>query len=249
MSFIQLPAGYPRIQFVSSFAELISARFGGEDGVNAFCWPRELSGDFGEVVAVLEELRGDREAAGLQGLDEAQLRALPMRTEAGRAAVEILIEDWRRLRELGLEPNLDCIRSYPRDEVPGIVPTDVYSWHVDSATVEADTWLCTYFGATSEGLRQEDAIRCVDVPELRAALLGEFGGGADAEDDLDFREYLHECCYDLHYDARPGSVPFVFGIGNFWRIAAEYPGSPVPACVHRAPENEPGEPARLLLIS
>ena len=36
---------------------------------------------------------------------------------------------------------------------------------------------------------------------------------------------------------------------HLWRIAVDYPGSPVPPCVHRAPETRPGRPPRLLLIS
>ena len=43
--------------------------------------------------------------------------------------------------------------------------------------------------------------------------------------------------------------PFSFGLGNLWRIAVEYPDSPVPPCVHRAPATIPGRPPRLLLIS
>ena len=31
--------------------------------------------------------------------------------------------------------------------------------------------------------------------------------------------------------------------------AAMAPGSPVPPCIHRAPETHPGDPPRLLLIS
>jgi hypothetical protein len=29
----------------------------------------------------------------------------------------------------------------------------------------------------------------------------------------------------------------------------EYDGSPVPPCIHRAPDTRPGDPPRLLLIS
>ena len=55
--------------------------------------------------------------------------------------------------------------------------------------------------------------------------------------------------YDLHYAPQPGAQPFSFGLGNLWRIAVEWPGSPVPPCIHRAPDTQPGDPARLLLIS
>ena len=131
------------------------------------------------------------------------------------------------------------------DEEPGPVPTDVFSFHADSAPVEADTWLCTYHGAPSEGLRNEDAQRRVDIPATRAKLLKLYGGA----DDADFREYLREHCYDLHYAAATGAQPYSFGLHNLWRIAVDWPGSAVLPCVHRAPITQPGDPLRLLLIS
>jgi hypothetical protein len=220
---------------VQSFDELATTPF--TKGVNALCWERVLPGDFGQVVAQLGD--GD----GIVALDEARLLALPV-GDAGRSAVRALLEDLRRLRERGLDPALNCIHGYPRDEGPGPVATDVFSFHADSAPVPADTWLCTYHGAPSEGLRNEDAQRRIDLPETRAALLRECGG----EDDDAFREFLRERCYDLHYAPLPHAQPFSFGLFNLWRIAVDYPGSPVPPCLHRAPQTIPGEP-RLLLIS
>lgn len=231
-----LPPDYRRIKVVTSFEELVAARF--EDGVNALCWPRTLPGDFGEVVKQLGV------GSGVTTLDEARLRRLPV-SAAGRVAIDVLLEDQRRLQELELAPALDRINGYLRDENPGPIATDVYSFHADSATVETDTWLCTYYGLASEGLRNDEARRRVDIPEIRIDLLQRFGG---ADDDA-FREYLNESCYDLHYAPIPGARPFSFGLGNLWRIAVEYPGSPVPPCIHRAPETLPGQPPRLLLIS
>ncbi|WP_367870292.1 hypothetical protein [Luteolibacter sp. Populi] len=231
-----LPPGYPRIQLVNSFDELLTTPFAA--GVNALCWPRQLPGDFAEVVGKLAA------GEGITPLDEALLNGLPL-SAAGKLAVAVMLEDLRLLREQGRLPELNCIRTYPRDEEPGVVATDVYSFHADSAPVEADTWLCTYHGAPSEGLRQEEARRRIDQPEIRAALLEEFGG----EDSEEFREYLRDCCYDLHYAPLPEARPFSFGTGYLWRIAVDWPGSLVPPCIHRAPENLPGEAARLLLIS
>ena len=231
-----LPAEYPRIRRVTSFQELLTTRFA--SGVNALCWERRLPGDFGEVV----ERLGDGE--GITTVDDARLLALPVSAE-GRVAIEILLADQRLLRQHDLDPVLNCIHGYPRDEVPGPVATDVFSFHADSATVEADTWLCTYHGATSEGLRHDEAQRRVDVPAIRAELLRRFGG----EDNAAFRDHLREHCYDLHYAPAPAARPFVFGRGNLWRIAVAWPGSPVPPCIHRAPETQPGQPPRLLLIS
>ena len=230
------PPGYNRVKVVNSFEELVTTPF--EGGINALCWPRALRGDFREIVEKL----GPSE--GITPLDATRLNALLL-SDAGRVARDILLEDQRLLRDRGLSPELNCIQSYPRDEDPAPVPIDVYSFHADSAPVEADTYLCTYHGAASEGLRNDEAQRRVDVPATRAELLSLFGG----EDNDAFLEYLNENCYDLHYAPLPGARPFSFGLGNFWRIALDYPGSPVPPCVHRAPETVPGQPARLLLIS
>ncbi len=236
MTPFDIPQGYDRIRIVKSFDELITTPFG--NGVNALCWQRELNGDFGEVV---ERLGSDEE---ITSLDEARLRALEL-SAAGRAAIDFMLNDLRLLSDHGLSPVLDCIQHYPRDEPTEVVPTDVYSFHADSATVEADTYLCTYHGATSEALRNDEAQRRVDVPETRAELLKLYGGG----DDHDFLSFLNENCYDLHYAPLPKAQPIAFGLGNLWRIAVDWPGSPVPPCIHRAPENLPGQPARLLLIS
>jgi len=221
---------------MDSFQELLSTPF--RDGINAMYWPRKLEGDFGEVIRHLS-LEDE-----LTSLEEDQLLALSL-SRAGQAAIRILVEDMKLLRELELDPVLNAIFSYPRETDPGPVPVDVYSFHADSAPVEAETWLCTYHGAPSEALRNDEAQRRVDIPELRAELLKAFGG----EDDESFHDYLTEHCYDLHYAPLPWACPFSFGLGNLWRIAVDYPGSPVPPCLHRAPENPPDRTPRLLLIS
>ena len=247
-----LISAYHRIRCVRSFAELAAGRF--TDGVNALCWPRTLPGDFGEVVRLL----GKTEAIDV--IDEARLRALNL-SPAGRVAADMILSDLRLLREQERDPVLNCIHGYPRDEEAGPVATDVFSWHADSAPVEADTWLCTYHGSPSEGLRNEDAVRRVDVPATRAELLKLYGGA----DDAGFRDFLHEHCYDLHYAAVPSATPYSFGLFNLWRIMIDHPGNrpPVseesdlrslssvirasPPCIHRAPATIPGQP-RLMVI-
>lgn len=221
---------------VSSFDALANTPFAG--GVNALYWERPLSGDFSEVVDRL----GPGE--GIVTLDEARLRRLSV-SEAGRAAIDRMLDDARLLRERELDPVLNCIYGYPRDEDAGPVPTDVFSFHADSAPVPADTWLCTYYGPPSEGVPNAEAQRRVDVPATRAALLRSFGG----EDNDAFRAYLQENCYDLHYVAAPAARPFSFGLGRLWRIAVDCPGSPVPPCIHRAPATGARQRPRLLLIS
>ncbi len=225
-----------RVRIVGSFEELVSARF--EGCVNALCWQRRLPGDFHEIADRLDA------GEGITGIDDDDLRPLRL-SAAGAIARDVLLADQALLREHGLAPTLDCIQGYPRDVEPGPVATDVYSFHVDRAPVEADTYLCTYAGRSSEGLLNETAIRRVDVAETRAQLLRAYGGA----DDDDFAAYLSEHCFDLHYSPLPGAEPYTFGIGNLWRVAIAYPGSPVQPCIHRAPLTLPGDPARLLLIS
>jgi hypothetical protein len=252
-----LPPDYACIKRVHSFHELATTAF--TDGVNALCWERTLPGDFGEVVAQLKA------GEGIVTLDEARLRSLPVGT-AGRAAIDFMLEDLRLLTALGRDPVLNCIHGYPRDEEPGPVPTDVFSFHVDSAPVETETWLCTYLGPPSEGLPNDQALRKVDDPTIRAELLKQYGGA----DDATFTEWLTENHYDLHYAPLPGAQPYSFGIGHLWRVACEHTGNRAsdqpstvsyqppafrsqipksPPCIHRAPATQPGDPPRLLLIS
>jgi hypothetical protein len=228
------PAGYLRIMIVDSFDALVKAQLG--PVVNAVCWPRALDGDFG---AVAQCLATEEEIVSLD--EEALLSLRPQLGAGGWQAAEVMIADLQRMADLGLQPSLECVPRYARDE-GAIVATDVYSFHADRATVQADTYLCSYNEAASEGLRNEDAIRRIDMPDTRAQLLAACGGG-------DFDAFVKEHCYDLHYTARAGALPFSFGIGNLWRLAIEYPGCPVPPCIHRAPETLAGRPPRLLLIS
>lgn len=228
-------AGQPRVRLVRSFEELRTARFA--DGVNAFCWERTLPGDYAEIITKLDP------GEGIVPLEDERLRALDL-SPAGRLAAEVMLADQQLLREHDLAPSLNCVYDCARGPDAGTVPTDVTSFHVDSAPVEVDTWLCTYLGACSEGLRNEDALLKVEIPEIRAVLLKEYGGA----DDAGFAEFLHEHSYDSHYAPKPGATAYAFGTFSLWRIATRWPGSPVPPCVHRAPENHPGSP-RLLLIS
>jgi hypothetical protein len=177
-------------------------------------------------------------------LDEAQLAALPV-GPAGRVAIAELLSDQQLLRDAGHSPVLECVRRYQRDDVEEVVATDVYSFHIDRATEATDTFLCSYTGPASEGLRNDEAVRRVDVPAVRAQLLAQFGG----EEGDEFTAWLEQCCYDLHFQPRLNAQPFSFGVGNLWRIAVAHPGSLVPACIHRAPATAVGDPARLLLIS
>lgn len=178
---------------------------------------------------------------------------IPGLSEAGQRAVEIMLADQRALLDLGLLPELNVVNGYIEREQTGPMRTDVRSFHVDSATVEADTWLCTYHGACSKGLRNEEAIKRIEIPETRAALREFFAQeGGDVQDEEGFAEFLGDCCFDLHYVPAVGARPYSFGVGNLWRVGTQWPGAKVPACVHRAPEVAPSqrlEDVRLLLIS
>ena len=156
-------------------------------------------------------------------------------------AVGVLREDLRRLTELGREPQLNVITRYPPDTRGLPVSVDVHSFHVDRAPIEADTFLCTYAGACSEGLENEDASRLVDDPHVREALRA-LHGRADG-----FEDFLVEQSFDLHFAMKPGATPFSFGTGHLWRVATARPGAVELPCIHRAPPHD-GRP-RLLLIS
>ncbi len=229
-------ADYGRIKMVTSFEELLSTPF--EGNLNALCWKRTLPGDFGEVVANLGV------GSGITTIEEDRLKELSLSNE-GKLARNILLADQELLRTQELSPVLDCVNGYHHDLEARPVPTHVQSFHADSATVVADTYLCTYYGLSSEGVFNEEAIRRVDIPETRALLLEQYGG----LDDDGFLEYLNDNYYDLHYVPLPEARPYSFGVGNLWRIAIEYPDCAVPPCIHRAPATLPGQNPRLLLIS
>jgi hypothetical protein len=225
---------HPNVRQVSSFDELLHTPL--DCGVNALCWTRELAGNFDEVAQALGQGVSD-----LVAIDAEAIRDLAVGA-SGKQAADAMLNDLARLRSWGLQPELNCIRTYPKD--PAVVPVDVYSFHVDEAPIETDTWLCTYAGVPSEGLRNEQARKCTEVAEVRTALLAEFGGAESAE----FEAYLRERSYHLHYLPNPDAKLWSFGIGHLWRIAVAWPGCSVPPCIHRAPADVPGQ-LRLLLIS
>ena len=230
----RLKVTYSRVKIVDSFDELVSTAFGPE--VNALCWARNLPGNFDEVAARFSDDE-------IISLDEETLRALTLGAD-GRVAANAMLADRRLLEDRGLQPSLEWVPRYLRDAT-STVPTDVYSFHADRAPVEAYTYLCSYNTAATEGLRNDQAQRIMDIDSTRTEILRLY-----AEDGAgDFDAYVKENCFDLHYRPLPGATPFSFGIGNLWRIAVEYPGSPVPPCLHRAPETADGQPPRLLLIS
>jgi hypothetical protein len=206
------------------------------DDVNAWCFARTLDADFEGLARALAPRA--EEADGLLVVDEAVLRSVPGVDER---AVHVLLDDVRRLSALGREPQLNVLTRYPSDTRGLPISVDVHSFHADRAPVEADTFLCTYAGACTEGLDNDDAARLIDdaaVSEALRALHGREEG---------FAEFLVEGCFDLHFRMKPGATPYSFGAGNVWRISVEWPGAAVRPCIHRAPAQD-ARP-RLLLIS
>jgi hypothetical protein len=226
---------YWRIKHVHSMDELLDTPW--VDGVNALCFERTLAGDYAEVARLLEV------EEGITTLEPDELHQLAL-SQSGRAAVTQMLADFTLLIERGLAPELNCVNGFLRDSVNAVVRTDVSSFHVDSATSAVDTLLCTYYGASSEGLPNEQATLKVLVPSIRQQLLSEFGGPEGPA----FERYLRQHCYDLHYLPHEGAEVFQFGVGNLWRVAVKHRRCPVPPCIHRAPDTLPGQ-RRLLLIS
>jgi len=124
------PPGYPRIKVVRCLNELVCTPFA--DGVNAICWPRTLPGDFREVV------EGLGSGEGIVTVEDSCLAGLAL-SDAGKTARDILLADQQMLRAYDLQPGLDCVHGSVREESVGLFHTDVHSFHVDTATVPADT--------------------------------------------------------------------------------------------------------------
>lgn len=153
----------PGCAVVGTFAELAQHSFAA--GINALCWPRTLDGDFQEVARALAP------ADGIVTIEVETLHSLSLSlSAAGRVAADAIVDDLRTLSELGREPVLNCIARYERDERGLPIQTDVLSFHADRAPIECDTWLCTYWGKSSEGIANEDARRLIDDAAIYSAL-------------------------------------------------------------------------------
>jgi len=222
-----------QIQYVTNFQDFVSTSFHGK--INAICWNRKLVGDFSEIVRQLEL---NENIAELHPNDLLELQL----SEHGQLAREILLNDLKSLKALGASPTLNLIKCYDRDDSYPFFPTDVYSFHVDSSPIPIDTFLCTYYGESSEILPNSQAKQKVLVPEIRDELKKIYRGAEE-----DFESFLSENFFDLHYLAMPKAQPIKLGLGNLYRLAIEHPKSKVLPCLHRAPKEKNGQ-KRLLLI-
>ncbi len=222
-----------QIHCVTNFQNLVTTPF--HDDINAICWTRKLSGDFSEIVKKVESTEN------ITVLQEEYLIKLEL-SEQGQLARDILLNDMKVLKAHGASPILNLIKYYERDDSYPFFPTDVYSFHVDRSPVQTDTFLCTYYGESSEILPNSQAEQKVLVPEIRDELKKLYSGA-----DEGFESFLSEHFFDLHYQAKPHASPISLGLGHMWRLAVDYPESPVLPCVHRAPQEKTGE-NRLMMI-
>lgn len=226
-------SGNPQVRVVSTFSELVYSDFLGK--TNAICWSRNLSGDFNEIVAKLD-LKENMTEVSVKDLLALQL------SEQGHVAREIILKDMQLLTDYGASPCLNLLKCYERDDEFDFISTDVYSYHVDRSSIETDTFLCTYHGAASEILPNDQVEQKILIPEIREQLK-QLHDGSETE----FETFLEEYFFDLHYRAKADAKPVNLGTGNLWRLAVDHPAQQVLPCVHRAPVENDGE-YRLLLI-
>jgi len=222
-----------QIHYVTNFQDLVSTPFHGE--INAICWTRKLIGDFSEIANKIELNRN------IAALDEDELFELQL-SEQGQLAREFLLNDLKVLEAHGASPILNLIKCYERDDTYPFFPTDVYSFHVDRSPIPIDTFLCTYYGESSEILPNSQAKQKVLVPEIRDKLKKIYRGA-----DEGFESFLSEHFFDLHYLPKPEAHPISLGLGHLWRLAVDHPESKVLPCLHRAPKEKNGQ-NRLLMI-
>lgn len=230
---IDLSYAEEQIRCVTSFEDLISTPFKGV--INAICWERELKGDFSEIVNKIKT------SGNIIAIEEEELCDLHL-SEQAQLAREVILNDLKALRAHGASPALNVINYYDRDDAFPFFPTDVYSFHVDRSPVPTDTFLCTYYGASSDILPNSQGEQKILIPEIRNELRKMYHGTAEG-----FESFLSEHFFDLHYQAKHGAHTISLGAGNLWRLAVDHPESKVPPCLHRAPKEKSGE-SRLLLI-
>ena len=222
-----------QLRTVTAFSELVDTPFKGK--TNALCWSRNLQGNFQEIVEKLELTDNITEVTA-DDLLELSL------TTQGSIARDIILNDMQLLTDIGALPSLNLIQHYERDDEFDFISTDVYSYHVDRSPIATDTFLCTYYGAASDIIANDQVEQKILIPEVREQLRALYDGP-----DTEFDAFLTEYFFDLHYAAKENAQPINLGIRHLWRLAVDHPEKKVQPCVHRAPVENIGE-YRLLLI-
>lgn len=222
-----------QIGIVSGFSDLVHTDFKGE--INAMCWHRDLEGNFKEIV---DHLCIKENITEIYPEDLLALRL----SEKGNKAREIILNDLQLLTDFGASPSLNLLKCYERDDEFDFISTDVYSFHVDRSPIAADTFLCTYYGASTDIISNSQAEQKILIPEIRTKLK-ELHNGTEEE----FENFLKENYFDLHYQPHQNAEPVNLGLGHLWRLAVKHPEQKVLPCIHRAPIENKGE-YRLLLI-
>ncbi|MDY6450753.1 DUF1826 domain-containing protein [Acinetobacter faecalis] len=223
----------PQIRVVNSFLELVNTKFQGLN--NAMCWQRDLSGDFKEITSKLS-LEENITEISIEDLMTLSL------SENGNLARKTILNDIALLTEFGASPSLNLLKCYERDDELDFISTDVYSFHVDRSPIETDTFLCTYHGAASDIVSNDQVEQKILITEIRDKLKALYDGS-----EAEFEQFLEEYFFDLHYEPKPNAKPVNLGSGHLWRLAVDHPTQSVLPCVHRAPKENDGE-YRLLLI-
>jgi hypothetical protein len=177
-----------QIEVVSSFSELVNSKFQGE--MNALCWHRNLVGDFKEIVVKLE-LKENITEVSIEDLLALQL------SEKGNLAREIILKDIQLLTDFGASPALNLLKCYERDDELDFISTDVYSFHVDRSPIETDTFLCTYHGAASDIVPNDQVEQKILIPEIREKLK-ELHDGPETEFETFLEEYFLICIISLN---------------------------------------------------
>ena len=222
-----------QIEIVKSFEDFISKPF--HDEVNAIGLLRNTEANFKEIVDkfLTEE---DIIEISIADLDLLEL------SDSGVKAKNMIKDDYNNLLEAGCQPTLNLINKYMKDDEFDFISTDVYSFHVDRSPIPTSTILCTYYGASSDIISNDEVVQKILVPEIRKNLNQLYD-----ENDGSFEDFLEDNFFDLHYQELPNANPINLGNINIWRLAVDNPYQNVKPCVHRAPIENINEP-RLLLI-
>ena len=152
------PPIHNTIQRVTNFTDLVATQLKGS--TNVVCWERELIGDYNEIIQQCVS------AENITVIEPELLRSIKL-SDAGVLARNTILNDFELLSEYGAAPTLNIIKQYDRDVDENIFPTDVYSFHIDRSPIPVDTFLCTYYGATTEILPNAQSIQKMLIPEIR----------------------------------------------------------------------------------